>query len=145
MVESGAPFFAAGVMAGAAQLLGAPISRRIGLGGTMLVGHVPASLLLILAALAPTFGIAAACLIPRGFLSQLDVPTRPAFVAARSPRGTRCRNKLNPMPFSLAAAVAPSPAGWLLLSSSTIGWHMVAAGIFRLVYAALFLTILGKG
>lgn len=140
MAESGALFFTAGVMAAAAHLLAAPISRRIGLGGTMLVGHVPASLLLILAALAPSFGIAAACLVLRGFLSQLDVPTRAAFVFSQvAPQERAAAISVTLMPFSLAAAVAPFLSGWLLLSSSTVGWHLVAAGLIRLIYAALFL------
>lgn len=140
MVESGALFFTAGVLAAAAQLLTAPISRRIGLRGTMLVGHVPASLLLISAAIAPSFSIAAGCLILRGFLSQLDVPTRVAFVFSQvAPEERAAAISFTLMPFSLAAAVAPVLAGWLLLSSSTVGWHLVAAGAIRLVYAVLFL------
>ncbi|MER2537517.1 MAG: MFS transporter [Rhizobiaceae bacterium] len=139
VAESGALFFTAGVMAAAAQLFAAPISRRIGLGGTMLIGHVPSSLLLIGAAMAPTFGIAAACLILRGFLSQLDVPTRAAFVFSQvAPVERAAAISLTLMPFSLAAAAAPFLSGWLLQASSTIGWHLLAAGVVRLVYAVLF-------
>ena len=51
IMESGALFFTAGNLAAAAQLLAAPISRRMGLGCTMFCGRVPANLLLFLAAL----------------------------------------------------------------------------------------------
>lgn len=139
MAESGALFFTAGVMAAAAQLFAAPISRRIGLGGTMLVGHIPSSLLLIGAAVAPSFGIAATCLILRGFLSQLDVPTRAAFVFSQvAPEERAAAISLTLMPFSLAAAAAPFLSGWLLEASSTIGWHLLVAGVVKLVYAILF-------
>ncbi|MCB1041248.1 MAG: MFS transporter, partial [Acidimicrobiales bacterium] len=140
VAESGALFFSAGVLAATAQLLAAPISRRIGLGGTMLVGHVPSSVLLILAAIAPSFGLAAAFLIVRGFLSQLDVPTRSAFVFSQvAPEERAMAISFTLLPFSLAAAAAPFLSGWMLLEPSGIGWHLIAAGVIRLIYAALFL------
>ncbi|CAG0961012.1 MAG: MFS transporter [Rhizobiaceae bacterium] len=136
---SGALFFCAGVLAATAQLLAAPISRRIGLGGTMLVGHVPSSILLILAAISPSFGLAAAFLIARGFLSQLDVPTRAAFVFSQvAPEERAMAISFTFLPFSLAAAASPLLSGWLLLEPWGIGWHLIAAGVIRLVYAALF-------
>lgn len=145
VAESGAMFFSAGVLAAVAQLCAAPISRRIGLRGTMLVGHVPSSILLILAGIAPSFSLAAACLILRGFLSQLDVPTRAAFVFSQvAPEERTAAISFTLLPFSLAAAAAPYLSGWLLAVSSSIGWHLIAAAVIRLIYAALFFQSIMK-
>jgi MFS family permease len=139
LAESGTLFFCAGILAALAQLVAAPISRRIGLGRTMLVGHVPSSLLLIAAGFAPSFALAATCLILRGFLSQLDVPTRTAFVFSHvAPSERAAAISFTLLPFSLAAAVAPLMSGWLLSVSTIVGWPLVAAGCVRLIYALLF-------
>ncbi|KQX41222.1 hypothetical protein ASD04_18640 [Devosia sp. Root436] len=116
IMESGALFFTAGNLAAAAQLLAAPISRRMGLGCTMFCGRVPANLLLFLAALAPNFGIATACFTLCDFLSKLDVPTLAAIGLSQSGRKTAAI-RFTLMSFSLAAAVAPLLTGWLCCHS----------------------------
>ena len=56
------------------------IAQRIGLVPTMVGTHLPSNVLLALVAFAPTFPVAAALLLARTTLSQMDVPTRQALV-----------------------------------------------------------------
>ena len=66
-----------------AVLPGSPaLARRFGLLNTMVFTHLPSNLLLILVPLMPTFPLAAALLLLRQTLSQLDVPTRQAYTMA---------------------------------------------------------------
>jgi MFS family permease len=74
--QSGAVFFWSGILTASSALLAPRIAGRVGLVRTMVFTHIPASLLLISAALMPTAGLAVACLLARALLSQMDVPAR---------------------------------------------------------------------
>ena len=56
------------------------LARRFGLVATMVGTHLPSNVLLAAIAFAPSFPIAAALLLARTSLSQMDVPTRQALV-----------------------------------------------------------------
>ena len=75
-------FFWSGLLMTASQLLAPVLARRFGLVNTMTFTHIPASLFLIAASVAPTLPIALACLLLRSVLSSMDVPARNAFVMA---------------------------------------------------------------
>jgi len=63
------------------SFLSAPIiARRWGLLNTMVFTHLPSNLLLAAVAFAPTLPVAAGFLLARSALSQMDVPTRQAYV-----------------------------------------------------------------
>jgi MFS family permease len=63
------------------SFLAAPlIARRWGLLNTMVFTHLPSNLLLAAVAFAPSFPVAAGFLLARSALSQMDVPTRQAYV-----------------------------------------------------------------
>jgi predicted MFS family arabinose efflux permease len=63
------------------SFLAAPlIARRWGLLNTMVFTHLPSNLLLAAVAFAPNFQVAAGFLLARSALSQMDVPTRQAYV-----------------------------------------------------------------
>src|SRR6266704_6807068 len=68
-------FFAANLLSALSFLAAVPLSRRFGLLNTMLFTYLPSNVLLALVALVPTFPIAAALLLMRQMLSQMDVPT----------------------------------------------------------------------
>lgn len=72
---AGAFFFWSGVASALSFPVAAWLSRRIGLVNTMVFTHIPSSIALILAALAPTLPGALALLLIRAALSQMDVPT----------------------------------------------------------------------
>lgn len=56
------------------------IAERVGLLNTMVFTHLPSNLLLAAVAIAPTAPIAIALVLARFALSQMDVPTRQAYV-----------------------------------------------------------------
>jgi MFS family permease len=78
----GTLFFATGIANALSQFAAAWLGRRIGLINTMVFTHIPSSLFLVGVAFAPNFPIAAALLLLRESLVQMDVPTRQSYVMA---------------------------------------------------------------
>ncbi|SEH03730.1 Transmembrane secretion effector [Nonomuraea solani] len=73
-----------------ASLLAAPlVAARVGLLRTMVFTHIPSNLLLAAVPFAPGLGGAIALLMARACLSQMDVPTRQAYVMALVPESER--------------------------------------------------------
>ncbi|MGC8461055.1 MAG: MFS transporter [Candidatus Dormibacteria bacterium] len=58
------------------------LGSRFGLLNTMVFSHIPSNIFLLGIAVAPSFPIALVLLLARYALSQMDVPTRQAYVAA---------------------------------------------------------------
>jgi len=75
-------FFAVGVLQTASFLCAPRLARRFGLLNTMVFTHLPSNVLLAVMAFAPTLPVAVALLLARVALSQMDVPTRQAYVMA---------------------------------------------------------------
>ncbi len=73
-------FFTVAVIQAGSVLLAPRLARRFGLVATMVGTHLPSNLLLASVAFAPSFPVAAALLLARTTLSQMDVPTRQALV-----------------------------------------------------------------
>ena len=73
-------FFVAQMLTAASLLLAAHAATRFGLLNTMVVSHLVSNVFLIAIAAAPTAGVAVGLLLVRQLLSQMDVPTRQAFV-----------------------------------------------------------------
>ncbi|MHB8313351.1 MAG: MFS transporter, partial [Candidatus Dormibacteria bacterium] len=80
--QLGLLFFSVGVAQTGSVLIAARLGSRFGLLTTMVASHLPSNLLLAAVPLAPTFLGAAALLVARSTLSQMDVPTRQAYVMA---------------------------------------------------------------
>jgi predicted MFS family arabinose efflux permease len=73
-----------------ASLLAAPlVAARVGLLRTMVFTHIPSNLLLAAVPFAPSLPGAIALLMARACLSQMDVPTRQAYVMALVPADER--------------------------------------------------------
>src|SRR6202008_1017529 len=88
------------------------VARRIGLLNTMVFTHIPANICLILAALAPSVELSLALLFARSALSQMDVPTRSAYVmAVVTPAERAAAASFTAVPRSLASAISPVFAG----------------------------------
>lgn len=87
----GAAFAALGVLSTISFLLAPVLAARIGLLPTMVVTHVPSSLFLAAVVVAPSLPVALACLAGRALLSQMDVPTRQAYLVAITAPGERSR------------------------------------------------------
>jgi len=75
-------FATAGLVQAGSFLLAPRVGERFGLLPTMVFTHVPSNLMLAAIPLAPSFGVAAALLLGRYSLGQMDVPTRQAYVMA---------------------------------------------------------------
>jgi len=134
IAAAGQFFFWAGLLSAASQLAAAPLSRRIGLLNTMVFTHIPSSVCLIGAALAPSLPLTFALLLMRSALSQMDVPTRTAYVmAVVTPAERPAATSFTAVPRSLAAAVAPTLAGGLL-GLGWLGAPLIACGVLKIVY-----------
>jgi MFS family permease len=77
-----AVFFVGGLLQAGSSIVAARVGARFGLLNTMVFTHLPSNLLLMAVPLMPAVGPAVACLLARFALSQMDVPTRQAYIAA---------------------------------------------------------------
>jgi len=82
LVALGWLFFAVSVVQAISVAVAPMLARRYGLVATMVGTHLPSNVLLASIAFAPSFPVAAALLLARTTLSQMDVPTRQALVMA---------------------------------------------------------------
>lgn len=141
VLAAGAIFFWTGVLSALSYLVAVKVADRFGLLNTMVFTHLPSSLLLIAIPFAPTLGWAIALLFARSALSQMDVPTRSSYVMAIVPPAERPgAASMTSVPRSLAAAVGPVCAGYLL-SLSSFGWSLVAAGTLKIAYDVLLYVL----
>ncbi|MGF6661742.1 MFS family permease [Paraburkholderia atlantica] len=127
-------FFWAGLLSALSQLAAPRLASKIGLLNTMVFTHIPASLCLIAAAFTASLPVTLALLLARSALSQMDVPTRTAYVmAVVTPAERPAAASFTSVPRSLAASLAPSLAGGLI----GIGWlgaPLVACGALKIAY-----------
>jgi MFS family permease len=134
LAAAGQFFFWSGLLSAGSQLAAAPIARRIGLLNTMVFTHIPSSVCLIAAAFTPTLPLTLVLLLARSALSQLDVPTRSAYVmAVVTPPERPAAASFTAVPRSLAAAVAPTIAGGLL-GAGWLGAPLIACGTLKIAY-----------
>ena len=132
-------FFWSGLLMTASQLVAPVLARRFGLVNTMVFTHIPASLFLIGASLAPTLPLALACLLVRSALSSMDVPARNAFVmAVVTPPERAAAASFTAVPRSLASALGPT-IGASLLASGVLAAPLVACGALKITYDLLLL------
>lgn len=137
--EAGVFFFWSGVLSALSFPVAAWLSRRIGLINTMVFTHIPSSVALMLAALAPTLPPALFFLLVRAALSQMDVPTRSSYVMAVVTEAERAAAaSFTSVPRSLAASVSPALAG-ALFAASFRAWPLLICGALKIVYDLLLL------
>jgi MFS family permease len=127
-------FFWSGVLAAFSFPVAAWLSRRIGLVNTMVYTHIPSSVCLILAAVAPTLELALALLLARSALSQMDVPARSSYVmAVVTPAERPAAASVTSVPRSLAAAASPALAG-ALFEAGLLAWPLILCGLLKILY-----------
>jgi MFS family permease len=127
-------FFWTGVLSAFSFPVAAWLSTRIGLVNTMVFTHMPSSLCLILAAVAPSLELALALLLLRAALSQMDVPTRSSYVmAVVTPPERPAAASVTSVPRSLAAAASPAIAG-SLFAAGLDAWPLVICGVLKILY-----------
>jgi MFS family permease len=129
-------FFAANLLSALSFLAAVPLARRFGLLNTMVFTHLPSNILLILVAFAPTFPIAAALLLSRQALSQMDVPTRQAYTMALvAPEERTAAASVTSLARSLGSATSPVFSGLLLQGPLLIlGLPFILAGTLKTAY-----------
>ena len=134
LAQAGMFFFWAGLLSAASQLAAPLVARRIGLLNTMVFTHIPANICLVLAALAPNLPVALALLFVRSALSQMDVPTRTAYVmAVVTPAERPAAASFTAVPRSLAGAFGPTISG-ALFAAGFVSLPLVACGVLKIAY-----------
>ena len=123
----GRVFAAIGVLQAASFLAAPLIAARVGLLTTMVFTHLPSNLLLAAVPLAPSLPVAIGLLLARTLLSQMDVPTRQAYVMALVPPSERT-----------AAAATTNTARYLVRPAGP-----VLAGLLQPVGLALPFLVAG--
>jgi len=100
----------------------------------MVFTHIPANLCLIGAAFAPSLPVAIGLLFVRSALSQMDVPTRSAFVMAIvTPPERTAAASFTAVPRSLAAALSPALGG-ALFAAGAIAAPLALCGVLKIGY-----------
>lgn len=130
---TGVVMFALGVLQTLSFLAAPRLAHRVGLLPTMVFTHLPSNVLLAAVAFAPNLATAIGLVLARAALSQMDVPTRQAYVMALVPAAQRTR----------AAAVTNTaryltrPAGTALLGPAQLlgaGLPFLLAGAVKTGY-----------
>jgi MFS family permease len=133
----GALFFGTNLLSALSFLAAARVAERFGLLHTMVFTHLPSNVLLALVPFMPTFAGAAAMLLARHLLSQMDVPTRQAYtVALVAPDERAAAAGFTVSVRSLSSAVAPAFAGATMVAAATPLPFLLAGGL-KIVYDLL--------
>lgn len=134
-------FSVSGVITAFSFMAAAKIADRIGLINTMVFTHIPANILIIAVAFAPTLPIAVALYLLRMALSQMDVPTRQSYIVAvvREDERTTSAGITN-ISRNVTQAISPSLIG-VLINSLSLAAPFVIGGALKVVYdVALYLN-----
>lgn len=130
-------FFAARIANAASHPAAAWLAGRFGLVNTMVFTHIPAHLLLVGVAFAPSFPLAALLFILREGLVEMDVPTRQSYVMAvvRPEERTLAAGITNIARVG-AWAVGPYVSGLIMVSVS-LATPLVIGSAMKVVYDLL--------
>jgi MFS family permease len=131
----GSIFFGANLLAGISALAAARIAARIGLLNTMVFTHLPSNVLLMLVPFMPSAAWAIAVLLLRFCISQMDVPTRQAYILdVVDPSERSAAAGITGVARTAGAAIAPL-AAMPLFASATAHWMpFVIAGALKVIY-----------
>jgi MFS family permease len=130
----GLVFFGAGLLQAASSFVAAWLGSRIGLLNTMVFTHLPSNMLLGAVPFAPTLPIAIALLLGRFALSQMDVPTRQAYVVAMVEPDERIAAAAYTNTARYAVRPLGPVAGGALMQHVALAGPFLAAGGLKIVY-----------
>jgi len=137
----GMVFFGAQAMTVASLLIAAPVAARIGLVNTMVFSHLVSNVLLIAMAFAPDVRLAVGLLLGRHLLSQIDVPTRQAFlmsvVADHEREGAAT---VTNAARTVAQSLTPALTGYVMQALG-MGAPFVLGGSLKIVYDLLLYAL----
>lgn len=129
----GVVFFAVAILQTLSFLVAPRLGERFGLLRTMVATHLPSNVLLALLAVAPNLGVAVAVLLARTTLSQMDVPTRQAYVMAMvDPEERTAAAAYTNTARYVTRPVGPALAG--AVQSLALGAPFLIAGSLKIVY-----------
>jgi MFS family permease len=135
--ELGLVFAVAQILTAVSVLLAARVAARYGLLETMVVSHLLSNVALIAIAAAPSAAVAVALLFARQLLSQMDVPTRQAYVmAVVADHEREAAASLTNLSRTVAQAVTPALTGWVM-QTVALGAPFVLGGALKIVYDVL--------
>ena len=129
----GLVFFGVALIQTASFLAAPRLAERFGLLRTMVFTHLPSNVFLVLISFAPTFPVAVAFLFARTALSQMDVPTRQAYVMALVEPDERTPAAA----YTNTARYLTRPLGAVLAGAAQsigLGAPLVIAGTIKSVY-----------
>jgi MFS family permease len=130
-------FFVVRVLNATSHLGAAWLAGKIGLVNTMVFTHLPSSLFLLFVPLAPSFPIAAALLLAREALVEMDVPTRQSYLAAMvQPHERVYASGITSLVRTSAWAATSSAAG-ALMQYVAFSAPLVLGGSMKVIYDVL--------
>ena len=139
----GLVFFGVGLLQAGSSIAAGWVAARIGLLNTMVFTHLPSNVFLAAIPLAPVLPLAVLLLLARSALSQMDVPTRQAYIAALVDPAERTAASA----YTNASRYVARPAGPALASvamTSGVALPFVIAGGLKIVYDLLLLRIFSR-
>jgi len=136
----GVAFAVAQVLTAISLVVAVPLASRFGLLPTMVVSHLVSNVVLVAIAAAPTAAIAIGLLWIRHLLSQIDVPTRQAYVmAVVEDREREAAASTTNLARTLAQAVSPAVTGWVM-QAVALSAPFVLGGGLKMLYDVLLYT-----
>jgi MFS family permease len=130
-------FFVAQMLTAVSLLLAGRLAGRFGLLNTMVFSHLLSNVFLIGIAVAPTAAVAVALLFARQLLSQIDVPTRQAYVMAVVQDHEReAAATTTTLWRTVAQAITPALTG-VIMQAVALGTPFVLGGGLKIVYDLL--------
>lgn len=130
----GPAFAAFALVAAVSYELAGRLGDRIGLVNTMVLTHLPSSLVLIGVAFSPNLAWAVALLVARSATSQMDVPARQSYVASIVPAGERAGAlAVTGAVRGIAQGFGPLISG-AAIQAAAFGLPLVIGGAAKIVY-----------
>jgi len=127
-------FFTARALNAVSHVAAAWLARRIGLLNTMVLTHLPSSLLLMAAPAAPSGALAAALFLGRESLVEMDVPTRQSYVMAIVPPSRRTyASGVTNLTRTVGWAIGPPIAG-IVMQSVALAAPLFVGGGLKIAY-----------
>jgi MFS family permease len=127
-------FSIAGVLTAFSFIAAAKIADKIGLINTMVFTHIPANIIIILLAFAPTLPIAIILYLARMALSQMDVPTRQSYiVAVVSEEERTAAAGITNISRNITQAISPSLTG-IIIYTFTLSAPFIIGGMLKIAY-----------
>ncbi len=127
-------FSIAGVLTAFSYILATRLADKIGLINTMVFTHIPANILTVLIAFAPTFPLALGFYLGRMALSQMDVPTRQSYIASVVNDEERIAAAgITNTSRNITQAISPSIAG-VIIQSLWVSAPFVIGGLLKIAY-----------